>query len=120
VLHHAPAPGRALKALARLARPAKKGKSGGAVLVIDYEPHKDGALREQQADLWFGFEGEELTRLCSLAGLCEVRRTRIPTAWCGEGPDRHLKWQLCSAVRGPAVGESETARSPRNDKDKRT
>jgi ArsR family transcriptional regulator len=93
VLHHAPAPARAMKALARLAR------RGGAVIVVDYEPHRDEALRERQADLWLGFDGAELTTLATAAGLCEVRRTRLPAAWCGEGPDRHLKWQLLAGKR---------------------
>lgn len=93
VLHHAPAPARAMKALARLAR------RGGAVIVVDYEPHRDEALRERQADLWLGFEGAELASLATAAGLCEVRRTRLPAAWCGEGPDRHLKWQLLAGKR---------------------
>jgi SAM-dependent methyltransferase len=93
VLHHAPAPARAMKALTRLAR------RGGTVVVIDYEPHRDEALREQQADLWLGFDGDELSTLASAAGLCEVRRTRLPAAWCGEGPDRHLKWQLLAGKR---------------------
>jgi ArsR family transcriptional regulator len=99
VLHHAAAPARAMKALARLARPATKNEPGGVVAIIDYEPHKDEALRERQADLWLGFDGDELTKLASTAGLCDVRRARIPAAWCGEGPDRHLKWQLLSARR---------------------
>lgn len=93
VLHHAPAPAKALRALVRLAR------RGGTVIVIDYEPHRDEALRAQQADLWLGFDGEELSAMASAAGLCEVRRTRLPAAWCGEGPDRHLKWQLLAGKR---------------------
>jgi len=82
-----------MKSLARLAR------AGGALLVIDYEPHKDEALREQQADLWLGFDGDDLAALATAAGLCDIRRARLPAAWCGEGPDRHLKWQLLTARR---------------------
>lgn len=91
VLHHAPKPAAALRALAALARP------GGAVVVIDYEAHVDERLREQQADLWLGFDARELADLARRAGLVEPRVTRIPSARCGDGPDGHLDWQVLVA-----------------------
>ncbi|MEO7331605.1 MAG: methyltransferase, partial [Minicystis sp.] len=56
VIHHAPVPARAIRALAKLARPAANGERGGAVCVLEYETHEDQSLRKEQADLWLGFE----------------------------------------------------------------
>lgn len=89
VLHHAPKPARAMAALMHLARP-----SGGAVCVLDYEAHDDQALCEQEADLWQGFDPETLRRMAVDAGLVDVTIRRLPRAWQGDGPDRHLVWQL--------------------------
>jgi ArsR family transcriptional regulator len=101
VLHHAPVPGRALQALADLARPGRRGGDrGGAVVVLDYEAHDDQALREQQADLWLGFEPKELKRLGKAAGLVDPYWQRLPPAAQGDGPDRHLGWQLYVGFRG--------------------
>jgi ArsR family transcriptional regulator len=99
VLHHAPVPARAMVALAELARPARSGERGGAVIVLDYQPHEDQALREQQADLWLGFDARELKRMGRAAGLVDAHAQRIPAAWQGEGPDRHLEWQLYVGFR---------------------
>jgi ArsR family transcriptional regulator len=82
-----------------LARPPRAGERGGAVVVLDYEAHDDQALREQEADLWLGFEPRELKRLARAAGLGEVHWQRLPAAWQGEGPDRHLGWQLLVGFR---------------------
>ena len=100
ILHHAPVPARALRALVDLARPPVGDAPGGAVCILDYEAHDDQALREQQADLWLGFEPRELKRLARQAGLVDVTWQRLPAAWQGEGPDRHLAWQLLVGKRG--------------------
>ncbi len=91
VVHHAPRPAAALAALATLACP------GGAVIVIDYASHQDERLREQQADLWLGFDQDELTELATRAGLTEATVRRIPSSRCGDGPDGHLDWQVLAA-----------------------
>lgn len=95
VLHHAPKPAKAMAALRALARP-----DGGAVCVIDYEPHEDQALCEQEADLWQGFDPETLRSLAEDAGLAGITIRRLPRAWQGDGPDRHLVWQLLVGRRG--------------------
>lgn len=103
VLHHAPVPARALRALVELARApgiTPGTERGGAVVLLDYEAHDDQALREQQADLWLGFEPAELRRLGTAAGLVDTHWQRLPAAWQGEGPDRHLAWQLLVGFRG--------------------
>ena len=91
VLHHAPKPAAALAALAALARP------GGAVIVLDYEPHEDERLRDTQADVWLGFDPQELCRLSRQAGLEDASVAPIPRPWCCDGPDGHLRWQLLTA-----------------------
>ncbi|WP_437581917.1 ArsR/SmtB family transcription factor [Sorangium sp. So ce887] len=107
VLHHAPQPAKAMRALVELARPAAPGRGedaaharGGAVCVLDYEAHHDQTLREQEADIWLGFSPDDLRRLAEEAGLSGVEIRRLPSAWQGEGPDRHLVWQLLVGWRG--------------------
>jgi ArsR family transcriptional regulator len=100
VLHHAPVPAKTMQSVVGLARPARKSAPGGAVLVVDYEAHRDEALREKQADLWLGFEPRELVALAKQAGLVDVERGPLPRSWCGDGPDGHLPWQWLSGRRG--------------------
>ena len=92
VLHHAPQPGKVVSQLAALCAP------GGAVVVIDYAPHDDESMREQ-ADAWLGFEPAALRRFARAAGLEEARVAKIPSALCGDGPDKHLPWQVRVARR---------------------
>ncbi|MCC7186728.1 MAG: winged helix-turn-helix transcriptional regulator [Acidobacteria bacterium] len=56
VLHHAARPDDAVAAAARLVR------RGGHLIVVDYLPHADEAMREQ-GDVWLGFEPSRL-RAC--------------------------------------------------------
>jgi ArsR family transcriptional regulator len=92
VLHHAPQPARVVAQLASLCAPA------GALVVIDYAQHDDESMREQ-ADAWLGFEPAELRRFARAAGLDDVRITKIPAPLCGDGPDKHLPWQVMTARR---------------------
>ena len=94
VLHHAPRPAASVEALASLLHP------DGALLVLDYGPHDDEAMREREADLWLGFSGEELAKFARRAGLSEVSVRAIPRARCGRGPDSHLAWHCLVARRG--------------------
>lgn len=108
VLHHAPMPARALADLASLAAP------GGAVLVLDYVAHADDKLRDQQADLWLGFSADELVGFARQAGLVDVTVKPVPPSWRGDGPDRHLDWQLLSGRRdqNPTAAETENRGTP--------
>lgn len=99
VLHHAPVPTRAVRALVELAAPPQGNVRGGRVVIIDYASHRDEALREKQADLWLGFDAGDLSLMATEAGLDNVSCTDLPTAWCGDGPDRHLTWQVLSGTR---------------------
>lgn len=93
VLHHAPKPTDALRAVTDLLVP------GGALIVIDYVSHEDERLRDEQADLWLGFTLAELTTFATGAGLEVASRARIPHLRCGDGPDGHLDWQVFVARR---------------------
>lgn len=53
VLHHAARPQDAIRAATRLLR------DGGHLVVVDYLPHDDEAMREQ-GDVWLGFEPHKL------------------------------------------------------------
>ena len=98
VLHHVPKPAVALARLGALAAP------GGAVVVIDYAAHHDERMREQQADLWLGFESDELVRIAQSAGLTDPMIQTVPSARCGDGPDGHLDWQVLVA-RAPNASD---------------
>ncbi len=116
MLHHASSPSRTLRDLTALARApeSRPGGRGGAVVVLDYEAHDDEALRENQADLWLGFEPTELESLARAAGLEDLTLQKVPSAWQGDGPDRHLAWQLLVGFRRrsrEAVTEAATEAS---------
>ncbi|UJR81899.1 metalloregulator ArsR/SmtB family transcription factor [Sandaracinus amylolyticus] len=99
ILHHAPKPVKLLEALAALARPAKGDHEGGAVVVLDYQIHEDERLREQQADLWLGFDERELVSMAHDAGLCRASVRGVPSGVRGRGPDAHVGWQVLVARR---------------------
>jgi ArsR family transcriptional regulator len=71
---------------------------GGALVVVDYARHEDDAMRDQ-ADVWLGFEPAELRRFARAAGLEDARVTAIPGPLCGDGPDKHLPWQVLVAKK---------------------
>lgn len=62
VLHHLPAPDRALADAARVLRP------GGRLLLTDMMPHDREAYRHQMGHVWLGFSEEEIRRYLSDAG----------------------------------------------------
>jgi DNA-binding transcriptional ArsR family regulator len=100
VLHHAPLPRVMVAALARLVAP------GGKLVVIDYAHHEDDELREQQADVWMGFEPAELTGFAADAGLVGTTLRRLPAGYVSGSVDGHLGWLVLEATRGsgPAPG----------------
>lgn len=104
MLHHAAAPAKAVRALSALIRPpSHKNPIGGILCILDYEAHEDQALREKQADLWLGFEPADLRRYAENAGLVDIELQALPPAWRGDGPDRHLAWQLLIARRAASL-----------------
>ena len=78
------------------------------MIVIDYQAHEDERLRDAQADLWLGFEGDELAAMARDAGLVRGVVTALPRSLVAsggrgsEGPDSHLGWHVLIARR-PAI-----------------
>lgn len=93
VLHHAPLPRVALGELFLLLR------SGGKLLVIDYARHADEQMAAAQADVWLGFEAEELLGLSRDAGFTEARIFPIPQSYAAQASDGHVGWQLLVATK---------------------
>jgi DNA-binding transcriptional ArsR family regulator/protein-L-isoaspartate O-methyltransferase len=93
VLHHAPLPRVALTELAGLLRP------GGKLLVIDYARHTDEQMAAAQADVWLGFEANELLELSREAGLDDAKVLPIPQSYAAAASDGHVGWQLLVATK---------------------
>jgi DNA-binding transcriptional ArsR family regulator len=93
VIHHAPKPSEAFRNLAELARP------GGSILVLDYAPHEEERMRDEQADLWLGFSSEELVGFARAAGLVGAEVRALPREFHPGGPDAHLTWHVLVAQR---------------------
>ena len=115
ILHHAPKPREMMQKLARLCR-APEGGLGGALLVLDYAAHDDESMRAQ-ADVWLGFEGQELLGFAKAAGLVGAKITPIGAPFRGRGKDSHLPWQILVARRGEPLanklGEELREATPR-------
>ena len=73
-LHHAPDPAQAIKELARVLRSpdAVSGKPGGVVCITDLDTHDHEWQREQMADLWLGFDRNDIRLWFAEAGLKEI------------------------------------------------
>ncbi len=65
-LHHAPKPEKAIQEMARLL------KLGGVLCITDLDTHDHEWQREQMADLWLGFERDDIRKWFIEAGLKEV------------------------------------------------
>ena len=65
-LHHAPDPAKTIKELARTLKP------GGVICITDLDTHDHEWQREQMADLWLGFERDDIRRWYAAAGLSNI------------------------------------------------
>ncbi len=92
-LHHASRPAQAVHAFARLLR------KGGHLVVLDYLPHHDDALRTQSGDAWLGFSEDEVRRLAHEAGLSFQGAVAIPPAFHPDGPDARLAWHAWAFLK---------------------
>jgi ArsR family transcriptional regulator len=93
VLHHAARPAESVRALARLVR------RGGALLVVDYEPHTDEALRETLGDVWLGFPRAALEGWFQQAGLDAIRTLPLAARAPAGEPDHPLPLHAVLGVR---------------------
>jgi ArsR family transcriptional regulator len=101
VLHHAPRPWAVLESLVQLLRP------GGRLVVVDYQRHTDEAFRESQADVWNGFEPDELETHARATGLRQVRVTSLPAALLAGMSDGHIGWHALTGVRPVAAARAD-------------
>ncbi|HEY1099333.1 MAG TPA: methyltransferase domain-containing protein [Myxococcota bacterium] len=98
-LHHAAKPADLLASCARLLR------DDGIVVVVDYLPHDDEAMRAR-GDVWLGFTPSQLATHLRDAGLVVV--ANAPMAAVPGHDDSHLAWQWSAAVRPPPSSSSSS------------
>ena len=65
-LHHAPDPEKAIQEMARILKP------GGVLCITDLDTHDHEWQREQMADLWLGFDRDDIRNWFGNEGLSEI------------------------------------------------
>lgn len=84
-LHHAPDPAKTIKELARTLKP------DGVLCITDLDTHDHEWQREQMADLWLGFERDDIRRWFAEAGLRDIDVDCAEGTCNACGPDGEVK-----------------------------
>jgi DNA-binding transcriptional ArsR family regulator/SAM-dependent methyltransferase len=95
ILHHASRPSLAVQGFSRLL------KKGGHLVVMDYLPHEQDALRTEAGDVWLGFSPDDVRRFMAEAGLRFLGDAAIPNAFHPVGPDAAVTWHAWVAQKPP-------------------
>lgn len=92
-LHHAPDPLATIKEMARVLRnpDAVSGKPGGVLCITDLDTHDHEWQREQMADLWLGFDRDDIRRWFAEAGLRDIDVDCAEGTCQACGPDGEVK-----------------------------
>lgn len=84
-LHHAPEPPVAIREMARVLKP------GGVLCITDLDTHDQVWQRKEMADLWLGFERDDMRRWLGEAGLVEIDVGCAEGTCCATSPDGETK-----------------------------
>jgi ubiquinone/menaquinone biosynthesis C-methylase UbiE len=80
-LHHAPDPAKTIKELARTLKP------NGVLCITDLDTHDHEWQRTEMADLWLGFERDDIRKWYAEAGLKEIDVDCAEGSCCATAPD---------------------------------
>jgi ubiquinone/menaquinone biosynthesis C-methylase UbiE len=84
-LHHTPEPLVAIKEMVRVLKP------GGVLCITDLDTHDHTWQREQMADIWLGFERDDIRKWFAEAGLTEIDMDCAEGTCNAYGPDGTVK-----------------------------
>ncbi len=84
-LHHAPDPAKTIRELVRTLKP------DGVLCITDLDTHDHEWQREQMADLWLGFERDDIRRWYAEAGLHDIDVDCAEGTCNACGPDGEVK-----------------------------
>ena len=65
-IHHIPKPEKAISEIMRIKKPS------GKFIIIDFKKHSDETMRERYADIWLGFDTEQIKKYLTLCGAKEI------------------------------------------------
>ena len=102
VLHFLDDPTTAITEVARTLRP------GGKLLVVDFGPHNDEAMRSDYAHHWLGFADDEIAEWCTAAGLTDVTVKHLTLADVEDGLTVTL-WTATQRLDAPTHFNLEVA-----------